>query len=245
MNFIIKVAILDDEIIFTKQIKVALDQIVFKLNLDIRTRVFHNSLDFIKDVTDNTYHILFLDISMPNIDGITLSKELVKLSPETIIIFISTQEDLVFEAFGMNVFSFIKKEELSRKLEQVFLNTLNYLKENDSLFLKTMEGNIFVKVNEIYYFSSINRKIYLHTQRECSRVNYMFLKILSKELPPLFMFINRSTIVNVKHVEIYSKDSVIISNDSKDKLYISRGRQKEVLEHILKYRSKDKNIWML
>ena len=53
--------------------------------------------------------ILFLDIEMPELDGIELKNYLQERGSQTKIIFVTSHEELVWEAFGENVMGFLCK----------------------------------------------------------------------------------------------------------------------------------------
>ena len=67
---------------------------------------------------DIYYDILFLDIDMPNLDGIDLAQTYIQKHSDTVIIFITNKYDLVFNAFRVHPYDFIKKENLDTGLIQ-------------------------------------------------------------------------------------------------------------------------------
>ena len=70
-----------------------------------------------------SYDLVFLDIDMPEIDGISIGVVLRKNFSDVKIIYISSRESLVFDSFKTNPYSFIPKS----RLDQMLLPTLSSL----------------------------------------------------------------------------------------------------------------------
>ena len=64
--------------------------------------------------------ILFLDIEMNALDGIMVKNELQKLQAETRIVFTTSHNDLMRDAFGKQVFGFLVKRVSPKEVEKVF-----------------------------------------------------------------------------------------------------------------------------
>lgn len=71
--------------------------------------------------------ILFLDIEMNALDGIMVKNELQKLQAETRIVFTTSHNDLMRDAFGKQVFGFLVKRVSPKEVEK-------YLKRNSKRF---------------------------------------------------------------------------------------------------------------
>lgn len=82
------IAIVDDEFIFLKQFKDNLNE--FFSNCDYRLDLFQSSEDFLNQ--SHNYDFVFLDIDMPNIDGITLAKKRVVHHISEKIVFVTNKE---------------------------------------------------------------------------------------------------------------------------------------------------------
>ena len=68
--------------------------------------------------TNNGYNLLFLDISMPQMDGIELGRQLRRIADDVLIVFVSSHEELVFESFQVTPFRFIRKGHFYQDLEE-------------------------------------------------------------------------------------------------------------------------------
>ena len=65
--------------------------------------------DFLNAPDSSQFHLLFLDIEMKGLTGIELKTLLEKTNPSIFIVFTTTHEEMMPEAFGRNVISFLTK----------------------------------------------------------------------------------------------------------------------------------------
>ena len=79
---------------------------------------FSDSSILFKTLTSHNLHydVLFLDIDMPQIDGITIGSFLKKAEADAFIIYLSGREDLVFDTFETRPFSFLPKNQFQQKI---------------------------------------------------------------------------------------------------------------------------------
>jgi DNA-binding LytR/AlgR family response regulator len=97
--------------------------------------------------------------------------------------------------------------------------------------LKKNSGVIEVKIpmDDIMYFESINREVFLYTKRETFQLHDgHFSKIVKKYLPFDFIDIYRTCIVNIKY--IYSVDELQIRLDNGICLPLSRRKKQDIFD---------------
>lgn len=193
--------------------------------------------------------ILFLDISMEDIDGITVAKQLRKQAGEQgkavwgslpLLIFVTGYPEYVMEAFAVHAYQFLVKPVDEKEFAAVFeqavqeCRILKGRKQETPKELLIHKGNTTRKVLEedIYYVESSNRKVILCLN--CEKIIY-YGKIsrLEEELPENFFRVHKGYLVNMKYVERYSRTEVWVNNG--DKLLISRYKYQEFVKAYLKY----------
>ena len=116
------VAICDDENIICNEVKMALK----KLKPDYEIDIFHSGCELLN--SNVTYDLIFLDIEMPDINGMKTAESLRNGENEEHIIFLTShtefqgntklvrlKEILCFEAFGDGTYIYTKKEVLESK----------------------------------------------------------------------------------------------------------------------------------
>lgn len=107
----INIGICDDEKIYVESMKKIIEDYFRNSELDIMVHVFFNGEDFINSKV--RLDLLFLDIEMKEIDGISVKNILEKLYSKCKIVFVSNYDSRMIEAYGTNVIAFINKKNIS------------------------------------------------------------------------------------------------------------------------------------
>lgn len=160
--------------------------------------------------------IIFMDIQMPEIDGLELSK---KIPIQTKIIFTTAFDQYAIEGYKVNAtgyllkpFNYIEFLEATEKAKQLILPTKNKEVEiPDYIFVKSEYKQIKIFLNDIIYIESMKdyAKIFL-TSQSSPTVTLLSLKKLNEELPKeIFMRVHRSFIVSLEKIEIVEKNQIV------------------------------------
>jgi DNA-binding LytR/AlgR family response regulator len=128
----LNIAICDDDHLFLKGLSDIITS--YNYNQDIMTfnyDLFSEPNELLSSITsDNKYNIFFLDIEMPDINGIDFAKQLRSLSNDRVlIIFISSYPEYMKESFNVHPFFYmqkpINKEKVFSLLEEISANYKN------------------------------------------------------------------------------------------------------------------------
>jgi len=207
----IKCIAIDDEPLALQVIQEYCSKISF-LSLE---KVFTNTDEARDYLQKNSIDILFLDIQMPDINGLQFYKS---LPEKPIVVFTTAYKDYAVEGFSVDAIDYLLKPfEYDRFLKACY-KAKEYLE-----FLSTQElqlNSIFVKVN--YEIMKINLKdieliealddyikIYI---KPAPVLTLMTLKGIAEKLPNRdFLRIHRSFIIPVHKIEKFSKTKVVIA----------------------------------
>ncbi|MDD9269542.1 response regulator [Paenibacillus sp. GCM10023248] len=115
----LRAIIVDDEELSVKRMKKILSE-----NGDIEIcQTFLNPLEAYEFVKANTIHIAFLDISMPEINGMKLSSLLLQLDESIDVVFVTGYDNYAVQAFDMSALDYLLKpvttERLSKTLDKI------------------------------------------------------------------------------------------------------------------------------
>ncbi|MCR8630960.1 DNA-binding response regulator [Paenibacillus radicis (ex Xue et al. 2023)] len=86
---------------------------------------FLNPLEAYEFVKSNQVHVVFLDISMPEIDGMRLSSLLLELDASIDVVFVTGYDDYAVQAFDINALDYLMKPVSSQRMSK----TLDKLKK--------------------------------------------------------------------------------------------------------------------
>jgi DNA-binding LytR/AlgR family response regulator len=159
--------------------------------------------------------LMFLDIEMPGMTGIELTKKLG--NKKSLIIFTTAKTDYAVEAFELNVVDYlVKPVSLSRflqaveKAKEVFDSNKQEVKIEAQEFVFVKDNGILKKLNvdDILYLEAMGDYVKVHTAQKF-HVLHSTLKSIEEKLPPnKFLRIHRSYIVSLQKID-FIQDGII------------------------------------
>jgi DNA-binding LytR/AlgR family response regulator len=236
-----QIAICDDE----KEIREHLGSKIQKLCPNAIINYYATGKDLLSAHT--IPDILFLDIQMPEIDGMETATKLRKISKDTIIIFVTALEDYVFQAFDVGAFHYIVKPFNDEKLELILQNAIKQYNENTQkhnpfpkekyIIIKNGGNHIKIFLDKIIYAEVFNRKIVIYlTDNEIEY--YGKLSDLEKLLGEDFFRPHRSYLVHFKYVVKYNASTIYME---KGKALMSKQNYSEFVKRYLKYNQREED----
>lgn len=188
----------------------------------------------------NEYDILFLDICMPEVSGFDLAELARSISQKTAIVFVTSNDHLVFESFHYQPFYFIRKSTLSTmqiELEQTVKKLLKIMRRHSVIELMSIhEGKIFVVAGDILYVES--RGHYLNYNMISGKSVVVRGSISEAEatlLPSDFLRIHKSYLVNMHNVLTIDKGKNELSVLGNHKLRIGRIYEQDVMQSYMEF----------
>jgi two-component system LytT family response regulator len=208
---------------------------------------FGNPLEALDFLRENQVDILFSDIQMPEVTGITLLK-LLKNKP--LIILTTAYSDYAIEGYELEVFDYLLKpisfdrflksveKAINRLNESGGIPTLDIPKseslevtKDDFIFVKDGIKLIKINLNDILYIESLKDYVCIHTNNK-KIVSLQTMKSLESTLPSsTFVRIHNSFIVRLAAIDEVEKERLVIA---KTTLPISDTYKKAFREQIEK-----------
>ncbi|MGV0945920.1 LytR/AlgR family response regulator transcription factor [Empedobacter falsenii] len=166
---------------------------------------------------ENQVDCIFLDIEIPELNGIDFVKSLSGNNVKTSIVFVSAYSNYAIEGFKVSATDFLLKpysfEDFERTVSKIKhqKNLENLLKQNDDIFIKIDAKQIKIKLSSILYIESMKDYLKIYSEeKELPYIPLMTLKKMKENLPENFIQINRSHIINFNKVNSYGKNNLII-----------------------------------
>jgi DNA-binding LytR/AlgR family response regulator len=196
-----KIAICDDvqdDILRLKEALLAYDS-----SFEIKTYTNGEFLvsDFLSE--NSSADILFLDIYMPVMDGMTIAQEIRRQYSDIKIIFLSSSNEFYQQAYEVFAFNYILKPFETERLYQVLERALNEIggAQKNKINFRYKSTSYSVNCHDILYLESRDKIIFLHMTDETTLQCYGKLDEIIQELPPKsFLRCHQSYIVNLSHI---------------------------------------------
>jgi len=229
----IQIAIVEDDNNYIKILKSYVDKYMKEKGVTIVTEVFTDGENIVFDYRPQ-YDIIFLDIEMPKLDGITTAEKIREKDKDVIIIFITNIAQYAIKGYQVRARSYILKpinyysfafemheaiESLSKRIQ-------------DALLVTSENGLQKIPVADIYYLESRKHRMTIHTKSETIEIRETMKNMEQKLQPFYFVRCNVSYLVNLAYVSSIIGDMAEVG---KDRVPISRQKRKAFIAAVTKY----------
>ena len=232
----IAVAVCDDEIIDGCNLVRAIKDILNDMEVAYTVRLFQAGRDLLKAI--EKFDIVFLDIMMGDMDGMTTAQMLRKSSFDKMIVFISSSRKYVMDAFEVEAFHYLIKPVDRIKLEHTIKRALMKLEctLDDFIIINKEHQNKKIQLSDIYYFEIRGRVVSVHSKNGIFDY-YGQMSALEHDLKDKGFFrCHKSFLINLKYADTYNHEEVMLDNG--EKITIAKRRYKAFCLETLEYMKK-------
>jgi DNA-binding LytR/AlgR family response regulator len=188
---------------------------------------FSNPVEALNFAKENNVQLALLDINMPDIDGMKLSR----LLPENCkVIFITAYEEYALESYRVAALDYLVKPVsyddfivAVEKAKDYFKLLGSEIKPNEYFFVKADYKMHQIRFDNVLYFKNVKDYVQIY-QKDGSRIMPLIsLKNIEAILPDNFMKVHRSFIVNLNEIKtversriVFGKEYIPIADNYKD-----------------------------
>lgn len=240
-----RIAIIDDDKAALSIVSSAVDTFFKEKNIEYNIMSFSNPLNYLATIKEEDFNLTFLDIDMPEKNGLSVAEETLSINKNTHIIFLSQREDLVFECLAIHPFGFIRKSNLINDFTLMMNQFYNYYLSNNEggNKIEFVEKNrtVSFKINEIVYISSDRNYQDIVTKDNKIETIRIPLSTLEDKLKQFgFIRVHKCYIVNQSYIRIISNEEIKLTNDVT--IPLSKKRRDEVIKEYLAYSRKNNSM---
>ena len=233
----IKIAVCDDEKAVTDDIKKRISQILMQEKyLDVETEILtvQDPGELLSYARDNSIDVLFLDLIMPEYDGIKVAEEFYSSFPHTLIIFTSGYENMVFYTLKFRPFRFVRKSHLDGDLTEATESALDTILSSGKKMLVKNKGETEVLlISKIKYVEKQGNYLLICHEDATYKVRSSLYEFEPRLQYGGIIKINSGMLVNVRFISSVTRNTVTIRNGPV--LPVSRKYQKNVESSFMDY----------
>lgn len=212
----LKVAICDDDTLLIKVISSTIRTTLLHMNINSEIFLFQKPSQLLSSIKLQKYDLLFLDIGLPETDGISLGKKLRDLGYDTPIIYLSAMDDKVYDCFEINPFSFIRKSVFVEEIERVLKRFINSYSNYNLQKLVIKESNnrtVCLEIPNILFVESEikNQKIFIFGKPEPLRLKCTMNYLEDALKHNGFLRSQRAYLVNCKYIQYIEYDKIYLT----------------------------------
>ena len=194
-----------------------------------------NAMEAFQIISSQVIDLVFLDINMPEISGISFAKSINK---SIRIIFTTAYRDYAVEGFELQAVDYLLKPisfERLLKAVNTYFEVYSPLKNKeeahtssaDFMFVRSDRRMLKIDFDAIIYIESYSDYIKIHLKNETIVTRETISTVEAKLPNTQFLRIHRSYIISIPHISSFNNEHVVVHGKA---LTISRSYKKEVLD---------------
>lgn len=226
----ITIGICDDQLVILQQLQKILSEICEEKGITPEFFAFSDGNEMLEQI--DKIQVAFLDIEMPQMDGIELGKRIKERNPKCKVIMATGMVERFKEAFQIQALRFITKpfdkEEVSEALEAA-LEGLTFSKK---LEVYAERNKYEIREEEIVYIKAYDGYVHVYIGERVYRKNCSLDELEEVLNPRIFVRISRDLILNLRWGQYDGKGKIRV----KEELFLcSRRRKKEFEQKFVEF----------
>lgn len=243
----IKIALCDDDLSVLKEIKTLLEQYRTEHNQKIVCMDFCSPLELLIEIEKGMRpDILFLDVIMPGVNGISVAKEIRQYDDTVKIIFLTSSSEFAVESYTVGAYFYqikpVYEENLFRLMDAVVPECEKI--QQGSLLVRGKSGITRIDLGKLEYCEVIGRTLSFHLDNGRILEGVGSLDDLCDKLAQYdnFLRLHRSFVINMKYIQNISYKAVTL--DDLTEIPIPHGKCSEIKKRYLEYAFNGKQVFL-
>lgn len=207
--FMVNILVCDDDVYITQQINKLLKKFQRNHNIDFNVMIKNCGDSVISE--ELTYDIAIIDIEMPGISGLKLSKMLKDNNLDIIIIILTSFSNYLDSAMDINVFRYLSKPIENERFNKSLFEALKRYKQISKRIVLDLYDEVYtVKTKDILYIENLKYGSLIVTKYGEYKTNKKPQEWYEEiNQPRCFVFSHKSFLVNLQNVINFNKSSIV------------------------------------
>lgn len=229
----IKIAIVEDEAMYAKQLEEFLHQYE-KENGEAFDITIYSDGDQIVNKYQSQYDIILMDVEMKFMDGMSAAEEIRKVDTEVVIIFITNMAQYAIRGYAVDALDYVLKPVSYFAFSQRLSRAIGRMKKRETkmIMVSMKGGTVRINIANIYYIESQGHTLILHTILGDYETTGTMKEMEEKLADMSFCRGNKGYLINLAHVDGITDGCAMVKGEQ---LVLSRARKKEFMEELTKY----------
>ena len=229
----INIAIVDDDIRSVDRIREYLDRYSGEMARSFNITAFSDG-DMIVSGYNHQFDVIFMDVEMKFMDGMSAAEEIRKIDSEVVIIFITNMAQYAIRGYAVQALDYLLKPVSYFAFAQCLNKALSRRDSRGtrSAVLNIKGGTARVDLKDIYFIETQGHTTICHVVNGEYRLLSTMREVEDQLFDLHFFRISKSYLINLAHAENFQGDEVKLGKYS---LPVSRMRKKEFLKALTSY----------
>ncbi len=229
----VRVAIVEDEASAAQELETLVRSYFQEKGRDCAVSRYGSALHFF-DAYRADFDLVFMDIEMPDVDGMRAAEKLREKDALVLLVFVTNMRQYAVRGYSVNALDFIIKPPVRATFFPLMDKVQRILdaRMGTDIAVKTANGMYRVAARDIRYIEVRRHRLFFHTEQGDFEA-WGNLRDIESMLPQaLFSRCNLCYLVGLAHVRGVEGEEVLVGGD---RLKISRPRRKEFLAEVARY----------
>ncbi|MFA6624342.1 MAG: LytTR family DNA-binding domain-containing protein [Bacilli bacterium] len=222
----IRIAVVEDSKSDTSLFKEYVSKYQTENNSVFDVHYFNSGVSFLEEYKAE-FDIIFMDIDLPEMNGLDVSAKLRERDSEVVLIFLTNLAKYAIKGYSVNAFDFVAKPityySFSTMLKRA-INKCGYKIRND-ITINNSGSIVKINVDEIAYIEVYNHQLVYHTDKGDYPQWGSLSSIEEEYIGYGFSKGNSSQLINLRRVSSISGSQVTLDNNKV--IYLSRSQKKD------------------
>ena len=222
MNFVI----CDDDKADAGRLKVLLEKYSRESGIASTIYEYNSGVDLLSNINSDI-DVIFLDINMDDMDGLTIAKRIREKMEEIPIILVTAFMSYALDGYKVRASRFLLKDDLDNTFAECMDDIMKEIRRKSKIIvLDCVEGEVRIKANDIIMIETSGHKNIICLKEQKYQI-YEKLDILTEKLKEYgFLRVHNSYLVNMGHIR--SINNYMLTLDDERRLPVPKARYKQV-----------------
>ncbi len=228
----------EDESAQAKVFSIKIDQWAKNKNIAVHTDLFESAEEYLFQAEQNTYDVIFLDISMRGQNGMELARKIREKEKDVVLVFVTSDASYVFDGYEVGAYRYLMKPVDEKKLWEIldYARMQREVEEENYILVKKDSQSVRVNLNDVLYMEAQKHYVNLYLEdQESINIKTVFTELLQEmqEKSDTVLATHRSYAVNIEKVVRIGRMECVLADGSV--IPVSRSFYKEVNEAFIRY----------
>ena len=229
----IRVAIVEDDAEVQGVLQEYVRRYTRQYGTEFEVTVFADGVDILEDYRA-VYDIIFLDVEMKHLDGMTTAERIRQMDADVILIFITNMAQYAIRGYSVGALDYVLKpvsyyafsQRLSRAIERTARRARHYLQIN-------ARGTAHkIDTAALYWVESCGHDLVFHTAEGALTASGSMAETETRLAQDSFFRVNKGCLVNLEHVDCMDGEDAVVHGE---RVPIARARRKAFLDALNDY----------
>jgi Response regulator of the LytR/AlgR family len=229
----IRIALVEDEDSYTASFKDMLSRYENSRQIQVELTAFTDGAEIVGNYTDS-FDIIFMDIKMKEMDGMTAAAKIRRMDASVVLIFITNLVQYAIKGYEVDALDYLVKPVSYFAFSQKLDRAVSRISLRNDAYISVQQENGLRKImlSDIYYIESQGHSQIFHTAAGDIKIRDKMDDIEKRLEGQNFYRSNKGYLVNMKHVTGIEDGFCLIGGT---RLIISRNRRKAFMDALTRY----------